>query len=64
VDIFYQHLKFQWIFHKNEKLWTNENSTSLYFIYNYMDNNLNKDHLHHDTYLNNKENKEQPISIA
>ena len=51
---FFQHLKFQRIFNKNEKIWTNENSTSLYFIYNHMDNNSNKDYLHHVTYLNNK----------
>ena len=34
-EFFYQHLKFQRIFNKNEKIRTNENSISLYFIYNY-----------------------------
>ena len=54
---FYQHLKFQRIFNKNEKLWTNENSISLYFIYNYMDNNSNTGYLLHDTYLKTKKTK-------
>ena len=59
-----QHLKSQRIFSKNEKIWTNEKNISLYFNYNNMDNNSNKDYLHHDTYLNNKENKEWPILLA
>ena len=45
----FQLLNFQRIFKKKEKTRTNENCISLYFIY--------------DTYLNNKENKERPISI-
>ena len=60
---FYQHLKFRWIFNINEKIWTNENSISLYFIYNYMDNNLNKDNLHHETYLNKNKIKNDQIQL-
>ena len=36
---------------------------SLYFIYNYMDNNSNKDSLHHDTYLNNKKIKNDQFQL-
>ena len=61
---FFINTKFQRIFSKNEKILTNENNISLYFIYNYMDNNSKKGYLHHDTYLNKKENKEWPILLA
>ena len=36
---------------------------SLYFIYNYMDNNSNKDSPHHDTYLNNKKIKNDQFQL-
>ena len=60
VDFFYQLLNFQRIFNKKEKIRTNENSISLYFIYNYTQTKIT---YNNDTYLNNKENKEHPISI-